>query len=119
VSLIERVALPLQPQDCGVNSTLMVQDVPAPTLAGHVLVFAKSVESVSVMPVMFSDVLPTLVSVAVWVPGFPLPKFMLFGTSFTVPTVSVTAAFAVLVASVTEVEAIVTVGLAGTLEGGV
>jgi hypothetical protein len=69
------------------------------------------------MPVMFSDVLPTLVSVAVW--GDPFERSMTFGTSFRVLSVSVTAALAVLVVFVTEVEAIVTAELASTLEGAV
>jgi hypothetical protein len=48
-----------------------------------------------------------------------LPKFMLSGTSFTVPVVSVIAAFTVLVASVAEVATSVTVVMLGRLAGAV
>ncbi len=75
-----------------------------------------------VMLVMFSVVLPTLVSVVVMElarPRFTKPKFRLAGTSFTVPTVSVIVAARDLVVSATEVALIVTAGFAGSAAGAV
>jgi hypothetical protein len=103
----------------------MVQDIPAATLPPQVFVSENWVGFVPVivMPVMPSVVVPVLVSVTVWgelpSPSVSVPKSRLSGTSFTVPTVSVMAAFAVLVVSVTEVAASVAVELAGTSEGAV
>jgi len=72
--------------------------------------------------VMLNAEAPVLVSVVV--SGFDLvvftgPKARMSGTSWTVPLVSVIAALADLVLSVTEVAVRVTAGLAGTVEGGV
>jgi len=72
------------------------------------------------MPVMFNAVLPVLVSVADWARNWPrgtMPKFRLAGISFTVPTVRVMVASAVLVISAADVAVRVTVAFAGTVGG--
>ena len=72
------------------------------------------------MPVMFNAVLPVLVSIADWARNWlrgTMPKFRLAGISFTVPTVRVMVASAVLVISAADVAVRVTVAFAGTVGG--
>jgi hypothetical protein len=109
----------------GLKVTVRSQETPTATLEPQPFVVRENspgLVPVKVVPVMFKAEVPVLVSVVVEAlvnPFFTKPKFKLAGTIFTVPLVTVTAAPADLVVSVTEVAVTVTVAGVGTAAGAV
>jgi len=121
LSLIETSAAN-EPTVFGEKVTLMLQDLPAPTLGVQVFVSENlsGFAPVIVMLVMITVVLPVFVSVVAMVLvllNFTGPKSRMAGTSFTVPMVSVIVAPTDLVMSVAEVAVSVTLALVGGLAG--
>jgi hypothetical protein len=84
------------PVRVGLKVTVIVQDLPAPTLLPQVFVWENSLEPVTVMLVMLSVVLPTFVRVvvnALLLPTVTVPKFKLVGLSSTTVPVPVRVTF--------------------------
>jgi hypothetical protein len=122
---MERVPL-ADPANLGWKVTVMVQDIPVPTLMPQVFVWWKEPFAMAML-LMLNAVLPVFVSVVVRVllpqpkprRQLTLPKSRLAGTIFTVPLVSVIVAPKDFVGSVTEVAVTAAVAGDGTAAGAV